>query len=220
MSDDAVVYIVDDDEPLRKALERLIGSVGLTVETFATPAAFLAHPLPDRPTCVVLDLRMPGTSGLAVQDELTRSGSVCPILFLTGHADVPTSVRAMKAGAVDFIEKPFNDQALLDAVHRALEQARELLALRRDRQAVERKLESLTARERDVFGLVVAGLPNKLVADRLGASEKTIKVHRARVMTKMQAESLADLVRMAHVAGLGGKGAAGDSARPAREDPR
>jgi FixJ family two-component response regulator len=216
MSDEAIVYIVDDDELLRKALERLISSVGLPVQTFATPAAFLAHPLPDRPAGVVLDVRMPGTSGLTVQEELTRTGNVCPILFLTGHADVPTSVRAMKAGAVDFIEKPFNDQALLDAVHRALDQARERRALRRDRQLVERKLQTLTSRERDVFALVVVGLPNKLVADRLGASEKTIKVHRARVMEKMQAESLADLVRMAHVAGLAGKA----GARPAGEKRR
>ena len=138
MSDEAIVYIVDDDDLLRKALDRLIGSVGLAVQTFATPAAFLAHPLPDRPACVLLDVRMPGTSGLTVQEELTQAGSVCPILFLTGHADVPTSVRAMKAGAVDFIEKPFNDQALLDAVHHALDHARELLALRRDRQLARR----------------------------------------------------------------------------------
>ena len=217
MSDDPIVYIVDDDDLLRKALERLISSVGLSVHTFATPTAFLAHPLPDRPACVVLDVRMPGTSGLTVQEELTRAGCVCPILFLTGHADVPTSVRAMKAGAVDFIEKPFNDQALLDAVHHALDQARELLALSRDRRLVERKLQALTSRERDVFALVVAGLPNKLVADRLGASEKTIKVHRARVMEKMQAESLADLVRMAHVAGLAGKTAARSDGEERRE---
>ena len=136
---------------------------------------------------------MPGASGLAVQEELARAGSWLPILFLTGHGDVPTTVRAMKAGAVDFIEKPFNNQVLLDAIHRALAQARELLAVRQHRQGVERRLATLTVREREVLALVVAGLPNKLVADRLGASEKTIKVHRARVMEKMGADSLADL---------------------------
>ena len=212
MADDGIVYVVDDDAPLRRALERLIGSVGLAVQTFATADAFLAYPLPDRPGCVVLDLRMPGTSGLTVQEELARAGSALSILFLTGHADVPTTVRAMKAGAVDFIEKPFNDQTLLDAVHRALARGRELLALRRDRQRVEGKVATLTRRERQVLALVVAGLPNKLVADRLGASEKTIKVHRSRVMRKMHADSLAELVRMAQAVGIGGT--ASDLGRP------
>lgn len=214
MTGDAIVYVVDDDRPLRRALERLIGSVGLAVQTFATAEAFLAHPLPDRPGCVVLDLRMPGTSGLTVQEELARAGSVLPILFLTGHADVPTTVRAMKAGAVDFIEKPFNDQTLIDAVHRALARARALLARRHDRQRVEQKVATLTPRERQVLALVVAGLPNKLVADRLGASEKTIKVHRSRVMRKMDAGSLVDLVRMAQAAGIAGEGTASDPGRP------
>lgn len=210
----------DDDELLRKALARLIGSVGLAVQTFATPAGFLAHPLPARPGCVVLDLRMPGASGLTVQDELARAGSVLPILFLTGHADVPTAVRAMKAGAVDFSEKPFNDQALLDAVDRALTRARALLVARQDRQRVEQRLATLTAREREVLALVVAGLPNKLVADRLGASEKTIKVHRSRVMAKMRADSLADLVRMAQAAGIGGNRTAGAPGLPVDDAQR
>lgn len=203
MTTDAIVFIVDDDESVRKALARLIASVGLEVQTFPSPAAFLAHPRPDRPACVVLDLRMPGTSGLTVQEELAKAGADLPILFLTGHADVSTSVRAMKAGAVDFLEKPLHDQALLDAIHRALGRARELRGARSEREGIARRVATLTPREREVLALVVAGLPNKLVADRLGASEKTIKVHRARVMQKMRADSLAHLVRMAQVVGIG-----------------
>lgn len=199
VSSKPIVYVVDDDESLRRALALLINSVDLEVQVFATPAAFLAHPRPDRPACVVLDLRMPGASGLAVQEELVRAGAILPILFLSGHADVSTSVRAMKAGAVDFLEKPFHDQALLDAVHQALERARELRADRDEYQRAARLLATLTSREREVLALVVAGLPNKRVADRLGTSEKTIKVHRARVMEKMKADSLADLVRMAQL---------------------
>jgi FixJ family two-component response regulator len=201
-TDAAIVFVVDDDESVRKALARLIGSVGLEVQTFPSPAAFLQHPRPDRPACVILDLRMPGTSGLTVQEELAKAGAELPILFLTGHADVATGVRAMKAGAVDFLEKPVNDQALLDAVQRALARNRELRAARAEREAVARRVATLTPREREVLALVVAGLPNKLVADRLGASEKTIKVHRARVMEKMRADSLAHLVRLAQVAGI------------------
>jgi FixJ family two-component response regulator len=203
---DAIVFVVDDDESVRKALARLIGSVGLEVRTFPSPAAFLAHPRPDRPACVILDLRMPGTSGLTLQEELAQAGVDLPILFLTGHADVSTSVRAMKAGAVDFLEKPLHDQALLDAIHRALGHARELRGARAEREGIARRVASLTPREREVLALVVAGLPNKLVADRLGASEKTIKVHRARVMQKMHADSLAHLVRMAQVVGIGASG--------------
>ena len=205
MTTDAIVFVVDDDESMRKALARLIGSVGLEVQTFPSPAAFLAHPRPDRPACVVLDLRMPGTSGLAVQEELARAGVELPILFLTGHADVSTSVRAMKAGAVDFLEKPLHDQALLDAIHRALGRARELWGARAEREGIARRVVTLTPREREVLALVVAGLPNKVVADRLGASDKTIKVHRARVMQKMHADSLAHLVRMAQVVGIGAR---------------
>lgn len=206
MTADAIVFVVDDDESMRKALARLIGSVGLEVQTFSSPAAFLAHPRPDRPACVVLDLRMPGASGLAVQEELARAGVDLPILFLTGHADVSTSVRAMKAGAVDFLEKPLPDQALLDAIHRALGRARELRGARAERETLARRVATLTPREREVLALVVAGLSNKVVADRLGASEATIKVHRARVMEKMHADSLAHLVRMAQVVGIGHRG--------------
>ena len=203
MSTEPIVFVVDDDESFRTALARLLRSVDLEVQTFPTPAAFLRHPRPDRPACLVLDLRMPGASGLAVQEELARIGADLPILFLTGHADVPTSVRAMKAGAVDFLEKTVDDQNLLDAIQKALGRAHELWIARTERTRIERLVATLTPRERDVLRLIVTGLPNKQVADRLGAAEKTIKVHRARVMEKMKADSLAHLVHMAHVVGLG-----------------
>lgn len=202
MSEGEVVFVVDDDESVRKALGRLFRSVGLEVETFPTPAAFLAYPPPDRPACLVLDLRMPGTTGLALQQELAGRAADLPIVFLTGHGDVPASVRAMKAGAVDFLEKPVKEQELLDAVHKAIGRAREIRAARTQREGIEHLVGALTPRERQVLALVTAGLPNKLVADRLGASEKTIKVHRARVMEKMRANSLADLVRMAQAVGI------------------
>ncbi len=197
------VFVVDDDASMRKAVARLIASVDLEVETFATAAAFLSHRLPDGPACVVLDIRMPGASGLSLQEELARSSADLPIVFLTGHADVPTSVQAMKAGAIDLVEKPFRAQQLLDAIERALRRARELQVARTEREAIERLVGTLTPREREVLVLVVGGLPNKLIADRLGASEKTVKVHRARVMQKMRAASLADLVRLAQVVGIG-----------------
>ena len=203
MTTDGIVFVVDDDESVRKALARLIGSIGLEVQTFPSPGAFLARPRPDRPACVILDLRMPGASGLTLQEEMAKAGEDLPILFLTGHADVSASVRAMKAGAVDFLEKPLNDQALLDAVQHALVRARALRAARAEREGIARRVATLTPREREVLALVVAGLPNKLVADRLGASEKTDKVHRARVMQKMRADSLAHLVRLAQVVGVG-----------------
>jgi FixJ family two-component response regulator len=198
-----VVFVVDDDESVRRSLARLIRSAGLEVQTFATPAAFLGHARPDRPACAVLDLRMPGSSGLAVQEALARTDADIPIVFLTGHADVSTSVRAMKAGAMDFLQKPLNEQDLLDAIQRALDRAKGLRKARAERELIEGRAATLTPREREVFALVVAGLPNKLVGDRLGAAEKTVKLHRARVMEKMKADSLADLVRMAQVVGLG-----------------
>jgi FixJ family two-component response regulator len=203
MSQTPVVFVVDDDESFCKALSRLIRSIGLDVQAFATPAAFLARPRHDRLACAVLDLRMPGASGLVVQEALARADADIPIVFLTGHADVPTSVRAMKAGAIDFLEKPLNEQEFLDTIQRALERARELRNARAERERISRRAAKLTPREREVCALVVAGLPNKLVADRLGAAEKTVKLHRARVMEKMQADSLADLVRMAQIIGLG-----------------
>jgi FixJ family two-component response regulator len=203
LSQTPLVFVVDDDESVRRALARLIRSIGLEVQSFASPAAFLAHRRPDRPACAILDLRMPGVSGLTVQEELQRTAADIPVVFLTGHADVPTSVRAMKAGAVDFLQKPLNEQDLLDTVQRAVERARELWRSRAQRELIESRVARLTPREREVFALVVAGLPNKLVAERLGAAEKTVKLHRARVMEKMEVDSLADLVRTAHMIGLG-----------------
>jgi FixJ family two-component response regulator len=203
LSQTPLVFVVDDDESVRRALARLIRSIGLEVQTFASPSSFLAHRRPDRPACAILDLRMPGVSGLTVQEELARTAADIPIVFLTGHADVPTSVRAMKAGAVDFLQKPLNEQHLLDTVQRAVERARQLWSSRAQRELIESRVARLTPREREVFALVVAGLPNKLVAERLGAAEKTVKLHRARVMEKMEVDSLADLVRTAHMIGFG-----------------
>jgi RNA polymerase sigma factor (sigma-70 family) len=198
-----IVFVVDDDYSLRKALERVITSVGLEVRTFSNPAAFLAHPRPDVPACLVLDLRLPGASGLSVQEQLVRAGADLPIVFLTGYADVATSVRAMKAGAVDFLQKPVDDQRLIDAVQQALDNATRSWEERAKRARLAALAATLTPREREVLALIVTGLPNKLVADRLGAAEKTVKVHRARVMEKMRATSLAELVVMTQTMGLG-----------------
>ena len=196
------VFIVDDDDNVRRALEILIRSVGLEVEAFASGQEFLRRDPPDRPACLVADVRMPGMSGLELQQELARAGLSMPIIFMTGHGTVPMSVRAMKAGAVDFLQKPVDEQQLLDVIHQALERgAREKEELAR-RAEIQAHLDTLTAREREVFELVVTGMLNKQIAAELGASEKTIKVHRARVMQKMQADSLADLVRMAEWLGI------------------
>jgi RNA polymerase sigma factor (sigma-70 family) len=192
----AVVYVVDDDESLCRALSRLFRSVGLEAQTFPSARAFLEYPAPDRPACLVLDVRLPGPSGLDLQSELSRAGREVPIVFITGHGSVPTSVRAMKGGAVDFLQKPFNEQELLDSVQHALQRSREQRADGAERAEVERRLETLTPREREVLALVVAGMLNKQIADRLGSAEKTVKVHRGRVMDKMRAGSVADLVRM------------------------
>lgn len=192
----AVVYVVDDDESLCRALARLFRSVGLEAQTFPSARAFLDHPPPDRPACLVLDVRLPGPSGLDLQSALSRSGRDVPIVFITGHGSVPTSVRAMKGGAVDFLEKPFNEQDLLDSVQHALQRSREQRADRAERADLERRLETLTPREREVLTLVVAGMLNKQIADQLGSAEKTVKVHRGRVMDKMEADSVADLVRI------------------------
>lgn len=194
--DEAVVYVVDDDPSVRRALSRLIRSVGLEAVTFPSAQAFLAYTPPDRPACLVLDVRLPGPSGLDLQSALSEAGRDVPIVFITGHGTVPTSVRAMKGGAVDFLQKPFNDQELLDSVQRALRRSTEERADRAERAELERRVASLTPREREVLVLVVAGMLNKQIADQLGIAEKTIKVHRGRVMEKMQADSVADLVRM------------------------
>ncbi len=197
-----LVIVVDDDASVRRALERLLRTAALAVEAYASADALLAAELPDRPTCLILDVRMPGCDGFAVQDHFVRAGRDVAIVFLTGHGDVPSSVRAFKAGAVDFLEKPFAPEDLLAAVERALDVDRRRRAARGERDALATCLSELTPREREVMALVAAGMPNKLVADRLAITEQTVKVHRGRVMTKMRAPSLADLVRMADKLGL------------------
>ena len=204
MSDGPIVWVVDDDESVRKALSRLIQSVGLDVETFPSAQAFLARDLSERASCLVLDVRMPGLNGLDLLEELRQAGLDIPVIFITGHGDVPMSVRAMKAGAVDFLEKPFNDQQLLDAIHQAIASVEQVRRERVERAEVQRRLETLTPREGEVLALVVTGLLNKQIGAELGTSEKTIKVHRARVMEKMQADSLPDLVRIAQTVGIPG----------------
>jgi two-component system, LuxR family, response regulator FixJ len=197
---DTLVYVLDDDASVRQSLERLMRSVGLEVRSFPSAAEFLSCGLEDRPCCLVVDVRMPGISGLDLQESLSASGWTAPIIFITGHGTVPMSVRAMRAGAVNFLQKPFEEQEILDSIHQAVERETRAFRERARRLKIERQLEALTPREHEVFSLVVAGLPNKRIAGRLGTSEKTIKVHRARVMEKMHAESLAALVRMAYEA--------------------
>ena len=197
-----MVFIVDDDPSVRKSLVRLIKSVGLTVQDFSSAQDFLDSQQDKGPSCLVLDVRMPGLSGLDLQEELKNRQRLLPIIFITGHGDVPMSVRAMKAGAADFIEKPFNDQELVDAIHKALEQ--DQLSQKGHRKVLElqKRVTLLTSRENKVFELVVKGLLNKQIASELGVSEKTVKVHRGRVMKKMSADSLASLVRMAQSLGV------------------
>ena len=191
------VYVVDDDEAVRDALGMLFGSVGYEAETYATAAEFLAGFDPERTSCLVLDVRLPGMSGLELQRRLAAGKALPPIVFITGHGDVPMAVRAMKAGAVDFLEKPFNEQDLLDRIAGAFDREARDRGERRQLSELRRRFEALTPREHEVLELVVAGEANKVVASRLGVSQRTVEIHRAHVMSKMGAQSLAHLVRMA-----------------------
>src|SRR6202047_3555460 len=197
-----IVLVVDDDESMRVALTYLFGSMNLAVQAFSSAAGLLQSELPNIASCLVLDIRLPGVSGLEFQDTLAKAGIHIPIVFMTGHGDIPMSVKAMKAGAIDFLPKPFRDQDMLDAVIRALDQDRK----RRDGATAASRLrhlfESLTRREREVLPLVISGLMNKQIAHRLEISEITVKIHRGQVMRKMEARSLADLVRMAEMLGI------------------
>lgn len=192
----AVVFVVDDDPSVRSTLKFLLNSVGLPVESFDSAEDFLHKKLPDAPSCLVLDVRLPGLSGLDFQRELAARNIRIPIVFLTGHGDIPMTVRAMKEGAVEFLTKPFRDQDLLDAIRIALDRDRAMRKVEEEMTELRKRFESLTPREREVISMVVSGMLNKQVAVQLGTAENTVKVHRSRAMEKMHAQSLADLVRM------------------------
>jgi FixJ family two-component response regulator len=197
-----IVFVIDDDESVRVALTNLFESMNFRVEVFSTATAFLESKLPNIASCLVLDIRLPGVNGLEFQGVLAKASIHIPIVFMTGHGDIPMSVRAMKAGAIDFLPKPFRDQDMLDAVTRALEQDRKRRVEEKAVSQLRHLFESLTRREREVLPLVISGLMNKQIAHRLEISEITVKIHRGQVMKKMEARSLADLVRMAEVLGI------------------
>ena len=199
---ESIVFVVDDDAPVREALQRLMRSVGLQAQTFGTTAEFLNAKLPDVASCLVLDVRLPGISGLDFQSELAKAKIYVPIIFITGHGDIPMSVKAMKAGAVEFLTKPFRDQELLDAIGIALNLDRTRRENEKSVSNLRALFDSLTPREREVMALVTAGLMNKQIAAQLDVSEVTVKVHRGNAMGKMRARSLAELVRMADVLGI------------------
>jgi FixJ family two-component response regulator len=193
----AVVFVIDDDPSMRLALEDLVSTVGLEVRAFAAPQEFLQSKRPDAPSCLVLDVRLPGMSGLTFHKELANWGVALPVIFITGHGDIPMSVRAIKAGAVEFLSKPFHDQDLLDAIHAAIEQDRKRRLQATRLAELRERFAKLTERERQIMSLVVIGRPNKQIAAELNLSEMTVKVHRGQVMRKMHAGSLPELVRMA-----------------------
>ena len=199
---DAMVFVIDDDPHVRESLKNLIRSVGLGIEAFASAQEFVRSKRPEIPSCLVLDVRLQGLSGLDLQKRIVEAGIEIPIIFITGHGDIPMTVQAMKAGAVEFLTKPFRDQDLLDAIQQALDRDRAARKQRAQINELHNRLDSLTPREREVMGLVVAGLLNKQIAGELGTSETTIKIHRHQVMEKMGAGSLAELVRMADRLGI------------------
>ena len=197
----AVVFVIDDDSSMRHAVEDLVASVGLEPRVFATPQEFLQAKRADAPSCLVLDVRLPGASGLAFQEELARAGVPLPVIFITGHGDIPMSVRAIKAGAVEFLSKPFRDQELLDAIHAGIERDRMQRQAAAAVAAVQQRFATLTEREREIMALVLAGHPNKRIAAKLGVAEGTVKVHRGQIMRKMHAQSVQELVRMGDMLG-------------------
>jgi FixJ family two-component response regulator len=204
-SDQSLVLVVDDDPLMREAMQRLFRSVGMRVEVFASTAEFLQSKLADVPSCLVLDVRLPGLSGLDFQSELVKAGIQIPIIFMTGYGDIPMTVKAMKAGAIEFLAKPFREQDMLDAVRLGLERDRARRIGEKAAADVRSKFSSLTAREREVMALVAGGLMNKQIAGEMKLAEITVKLHRGNVMRKMDAKSVADLVRMADMIGIRGK---------------